>query len=108
MGVGVVARNVNGACMAWVSRRVVRPGDGEMAEAVALREAVQLATRKGWRSVIFEGDCANLIKKLCAPGRDFSSIEPIIVDIHVLASQFLACCFSLVKRSGNVLPHSFA
>ncbi|KAL0440154.1 UNVERIFIED_CONTAM: putative mitochondrial protein [Sesamum latifolium] len=50
MGVGVVARNASGVCVAWGSRRVARPADGEMAEAVAAREAVQLAIRKGWRS----------------------------------------------------------
>ncbi|KAL0396039.1 UNVERIFIED_CONTAM: Retrovirus-related Pol polyprotein from transposon RE1 [Sesamum calycinum] len=33
MGVGVVARNSQGQCLAWMAHRVPRAGDGELAEA---------------------------------------------------------------------------
>ncbi|KAL0336372.1 UNVERIFIED_CONTAM: hypothetical protein Sradi_4849100 [Sesamum radiatum] len=108
MGVGVVARDANGDCLAWLSWRVARPGDGEMAEAWAVREAVQLAVQKGWKMVVFEGDCANLITKLSTPGRDLSFIGPIVADIHSLISNFLSVQFGLVKRSGNSVAHFLA
>ncbi|KAL0322091.1 UNVERIFIED_CONTAM: hypothetical protein Scaly_2505500 [Sesamum calycinum] len=43
IGVRVVARGTSGECLAWLSKRVRRLSTGEMAEALAAREAVLLA-----------------------------------------------------------------
>ncbi|KAL0294588.1 UNVERIFIED_CONTAM: hypothetical protein Sradi_6878200 [Sesamum radiatum] len=37
-------------------------GTGEVAKALAAWEAIQLAARRGWKSLIIEGDCVVLIK----------------------------------------------
>ncbi|KAL0296195.1 UNVERIFIED_CONTAM: hypothetical protein Sradi_6671600 [Sesamum radiatum] len=70
MGIGVVARDLNGASLAWLSRKVLRTGNGDTTEALAAREAIQLAARRGWKSIIIEGDCAVLISKLRAVDQD--------------------------------------
>ncbi|KAK4394374.1 hypothetical protein Sango_1908200 [Sesamum angolense] len=44
-----VARNSKGHCLAWLAHRVPRSGVGEVVEAWAAREAIQLALRHGWR-----------------------------------------------------------
>ncbi|KAL0399041.1 UNVERIFIED_CONTAM: Actin-related protein 8 [Sesamum radiatum] len=41
-----VARGAAGKCLAWISKRIYRLGDGEMAEALPAREVVLLAIRK--------------------------------------------------------------
>ncbi|KAK4383834.1 hypothetical protein Sango_3114800 [Sesamum angolense] len=41
MEVGVVARDVMGQCVAWLSLQVSRAGDGELVEALASREVLQ-------------------------------------------------------------------
>ncbi|KAL0313684.1 UNVERIFIED_CONTAM: hypothetical protein Scaly_2910800, partial [Sesamum calycinum] len=40
MGLGVVAQNDRGTCLAWLSRRVDRRGTGEVAKALAAWEAI--------------------------------------------------------------------
>ncbi|KAL0312170.1 UNVERIFIED_CONTAM: hypothetical protein Sradi_5616300 [Sesamum radiatum] len=65
-GVGVIAHDSLGNCVGWLSRDVARAGDGELAKAIAARDATQLALRRGWSSVQFEGDCSSLIHKLHA------------------------------------------
>ncbi|KAL0347723.1 UNVERIFIED_CONTAM: putative mitochondrial protein [Sesamum calycinum] len=80
LGVGVAARGSSGECLAWISKRFQRMGDGEVAKAMAAREAILLAKRNP--SVIFEGDCATLIDKILAPVVDLSAIGPIVADIR--------------------------
>ncbi|KAL0434502.1 UNVERIFIED_CONTAM: hypothetical protein Slati_2784500 [Sesamum latifolium] len=83
-------------------------GSGELVEALAAREVVPLALRRGWRSVVFESDCANLVKKLQAPGKDLSFIGSIVSDVHNLASCLRYCRFSLLKQSANSVAHFIA
>ncbi|KAL0447178.1 UNVERIFIED_CONTAM: hypothetical protein Slati_1845700 [Sesamum latifolium] len=89
MGLGVVARDERGSCLGWLSRRISVLASGEMAEAWAAREAVQLATHNAWPSVIIEGDCLVLISKLRVSDRDLSPVG-----------------FSFVKRIGNSVAHA--
>ncbi|KAK4421499.1 hypothetical protein Salat_2100500 [Sesamum alatum] len=108
VGVGVVARDELGRCVAWLSRRVERTGDGELAESLAAREAVLLALQKCWPRVIVEGDYAVLIQKLQQKKRDLSTYDPIVADILSFSSCIPSCQFSLVRRSGNTVAHFFA
>ncbi|KAL0416151.1 UNVERIFIED_CONTAM: putative mitochondrial protein [Sesamum latifolium] len=108
VGLGAVARGGNGECLAWLSRRVARAGDVEMAEALVAREAIQLACRRGWNLIVIEGDCANLVCKLQASQRDVSSVGPIVFDILYLATTFISCQLGLVRRSGNSVSNFFA
>ncbi|KAL0367965.1 UNVERIFIED_CONTAM: hypothetical protein Scaly_1015400 [Sesamum calycinum] len=108
MGIGVVARNPQGQCTAWLAQHVNHVGDGESAEAWAAREAIQLAVQKDWRSVVIEGDCAPLIQKLDSRVRDFSSIGPIVYEILSFVECFLHCHFNWVQRSGNEVAHFLA
>ncbi|KAL0404432.1 UNVERIFIED_CONTAM: hypothetical protein Sradi_2084000 [Sesamum radiatum] len=106
--VGVIGRGSSGDCLAWLSKRLLKPGDGELAEVLAAREAVLLALHKSWPSVIFEGDCANVIQKILSPVCDFSSIGPIILDIRSLCAGFQAWSFQYVKRACNDTAHALA
>ncbi|KAL0316154.1 UNVERIFIED_CONTAM: hypothetical protein Sradi_5493600 [Sesamum radiatum] len=108
MGIGVVARDLNGVCLAWLSRKVLRTGNGEIAEALAAREAIQLAARRGWKSIIIEGDCAVLISKLRAVDHDLSYIGTVIFDILRFVNLFTSCQFACVKRAFNSVAHCLA
>ncbi|KAK4415272.1 hypothetical protein Salat_2634500 [Sesamum alatum] len=108
MGVGVIARDAPGQCVAWMVRRVCRVGSGEVAEALAAREGILLAHRQGWHSVIVEGDCSILIHKLQTAARDRSTIGPLVTDILYLAEFFQVCSFQFVRRAGNGVAHYLA
>ncbi|KAL2243997.1 UNVERIFIED_CONTAM: hypothetical protein Sindi_0517700 [Sesamum indicum] len=64
--------------------------DGEIAEALAAREAVDLAINHGWRRVLIEWDCLSLINKLNSSGLDLWYIRPLIQHIK-LATPFCSC-----------------
>ncbi|KAK4397308.1 hypothetical protein Sango_1567400 [Sesamum angolense] len=83
-------------------------GEGEMAEAMATREAILLAKRENWPSVIFEGDCATLIDKILEPLVDLSAIGPIVADIRSFAADFCSISFQFVMRSYNSVAHALA
>ncbi|KAL0460018.1 UNVERIFIED_CONTAM: hypothetical protein Slati_0629000 [Sesamum latifolium] len=91
-----------------ISLRVARAGYGELAEALAARDAIQLALRRGWLSAHFEGDCSSLIHKLHARVTDCSPVGQIVFDILSFASLLHSCSFSLVRRSGNAVAHCLA
>ncbi|KAL0327083.1 UNVERIFIED_CONTAM: hypothetical protein Sangu_1786300 [Sesamum angustifolium] len=82
--------------------------DGEIAEALAAREAIQLAARRGWKSIIIEGDCAVLISKLRAVDQDLSYIGTVIFDILSFVNLFTSCQFAYVKRAFNSVAHCLA
>ncbi|KAL0443155.1 UNVERIFIED_CONTAM: hypothetical protein Slati_2038200 [Sesamum latifolium] len=108
VGAGVIGRDGNGAVLAWLSRRYDRVGNAEIAKALAAREAIRLALRRGWRSIIIEGDCASLIRKLQVSDPDFSQIGTVVMDIRMLASSFCSCSFQFVKRACNAAAHYLA
>ncbi|KAL0434336.1 UNVERIFIED_CONTAM: hypothetical protein Slati_2767900 [Sesamum latifolium] len=56
VGIRGVARDSSGSVLAWFSCRFWRQVDGKIAEALAAREAVDLAIHHGWSKVLIEGD----------------------------------------------------
>ncbi|XP_020552752.1 uncharacterized protein LOC105171849 [Sesamum indicum] len=72
VGLGVIARDAAGLCLAWLSLRLNRGGSMELAEDLAAREAIRLARRYWWLRVILEGDCSTLLHMLSSPELDFS------------------------------------
>ncbi|KAL0344149.1 UNVERIFIED_CONTAM: 3-oxoacyl-[acyl-carrier-protein] reductase FabG [Sesamum angustifolium] len=103
LGRSAIVRDNSGAVLGWLAKRVDVAGNGELAEAEVAREAVLLGIRRGWKSVIFEGDCATLIHKLQLPGRDLAKLGPIITDIHSWVHCFQSVSFLYVE-GGSVVP----
>ncbi|KAL0310148.1 UNVERIFIED_CONTAM: hypothetical protein Sangu_2458200 [Sesamum angustifolium] len=102
------ARDDQGSCLWWSSKRITRGGNGEIAEAMAVRHGLELGARLGWSSVIIESDCANLISKILSPDHDMSFIGPIVADSRTLAASFQLCSFNLVPRYCNTVAHVLA
>ncbi|KAL0343066.1 UNVERIFIED_CONTAM: hypothetical protein Sangu_1194000 [Sesamum angustifolium] len=86
LGAGVVARDKDGDCVAWLSRRFDRMGNAEIAETLAAREAIHLVVQQP----------------------DFSVTSPIVADIQAIASNFQFCTFEFVSRSCNAVAHGLA
>ncbi|KAL0357406.1 UNVERIFIED_CONTAM: Retrovirus-related Pol polyprotein from type-1 retrotransposable element R2 [Sesamum calycinum] len=85
MGLGVIARDDQGRCLWWSSKRITRGGNGEIAEAMAVRHGLELGVRLGWSSIIIE-----------------------IADSRTLAASFQLCSFNLVPRYCNTMAHVLA
>ncbi|KAK4382264.1 hypothetical protein Sango_2889000 [Sesamum angolense] len=102
VGLGIIARDTVGLCLAWSSLRLNRGGSVELAEALATREAIRLAHRFRWPRVILEGDCSTLVHKLYSVDLDFSTIGPIVSDIRFFSSFLDSISFFFVKRNDNL------
>ncbi|XP_027166107.1 uncharacterized protein LOC113766078 [Coffea eugenioides] len=107
----------------WESRR--RAGDGlhrklagsssilmqlwtkSVEEALAIREAMVLAKRMGWRKVELESDCKLVVDKINAREEEVS-IATIQLDIWRLMKDFDKCCCSYTRRSNNYVSHYLA
>ncbi|KAL0429893.1 UNVERIFIED_CONTAM: putative mitochondrial protein [Sesamum radiatum] len=107
-GIGIIARDHNGNCLAWLSQRLHRIISPEIGEAWVARAAVELGCRSNWDKIVIEGDCANLVKQLVTHEGHDSSTEVIIRDIFALCPRFRSSSFSLVRRQGNCVAHSIA
>ncbi|KAL0433132.1 UNVERIFIED_CONTAM: hypothetical protein Slati_2647500 [Sesamum latifolium] len=108
MGVGIIARNEAGVCVAWSSNRIPKPGEGELAEAPAVRHGLEVALQYGWPSIIIESDCANLVSKLKSLQSGFLIVGPIVSDSLYFASKFRPCSFCYVSRLCNAVAHALA
>ncbi|KAG8388125.1 hypothetical protein BUALT_Bualt02G0093200 [Buddleja alternifolia] len=108
IGTGVIARNENGHYVGWLSKFFSAIHDPKRAEALAAHEAMELSIRMGWREIILEEDCLQVISKLRSPNTNSSFISSLVSDIKCLVSNFICVSFSHVKRAGNRVAHSLA
>ncbi|KAL0367396.1 UNVERIFIED_CONTAM: putative mitochondrial protein [Sesamum radiatum] len=107
-GIGIIARDHNGNCLAWLFTMPSSKYSPEIAEVWATRAAINLGCRSQWDKIVIEGDCANLVMQLVNHEGYSSSTEVIILDICAIYPWFLSCSFSLVRREGNSVAHSIA
>ncbi|KAL0303469.1 UNVERIFIED_CONTAM: hypothetical protein Sradi_6215000 [Sesamum radiatum] len=85
--VGVFARGAAGECLAWASKRIHSLGNGEMAEALAAREAILLTTSKDW--ALFVSRSCNVVTHALAQSGN-GSLEGDSVFPPELASIVIA------------------
>ncbi|KAI3448534.1 hypothetical protein Pfo_005199 [Paulownia fortunei] len=69
---------------------------------------VELAASMGWRTVIIEGDCLEVIQKLQVEVEDLSSIGHIIHNVRNKRKMLADCHFAYVRRFGNRVVHQVA
>ncbi|KAL0383050.1 UNVERIFIED_CONTAM: hypothetical protein Scaly_0592300 [Sesamum calycinum] len=100
-GLGVIARDHEGNCVAWRTKTLLGATDPEHCKALAARLAVDLVIEKGWRNCLIEGDCILVIHLLLVAKEDASAIGPIISDILRLSHFFDSLSYAHVKRTAN-------
>jgi hypothetical protein len=77
----------------------------ELAEAVAVRQALASAGDKGFT---LASDCLPLIQKIQTAGRDNSDVGTVVGDIRRFATMFSLCSFKHVNRLCNSVAHILA
>jgi hypothetical protein len=108
MAMGVVIRDNSGKCLAAASLPLQGFSSPEVAEAMALRRAVEVTRDRGFDKVIFASDCLSLIQRLNSTDPDRSQVGAIVKDIKVLVARFSSATFRHVGRSLNVAAHVLA
>ncbi|KAK4390485.1 hypothetical protein Sango_2111800 [Sesamum angolense] len=104
-GLGVIARDHEGNCVAWRTKTLLGATDPEHCKALAARLAVDLGVEQDWRNCLIEGDCILVIQKLLVAKEDASAIGPIISDILRLSHFFDSLSYAHVKRTANSAAH---
>ncbi|PIN08686.1 hypothetical protein CDL12_18736 [Handroanthus impetiginosus] len=94
VGVGIVARNSRGECIAWKAEWCNYLLDLEVAEAYAARMACELCFHNSWYNV---GDM-----------EEFSHAGNLLADARKFLHNTLGFEFSFVKREANVPVHHIA
>ncbi|XBI35755.1 hypothetical protein VPH35_121403 [Triticum aestivum] len=107
-GFGVVIRDHRGRVQATNRGYFERIQIPEVAEAMALRQALILANNLGIQNIMVASDCLSVINKVKGLGFDRSPIGAIVHDIRKCATKFVSCTFIHVNRSCNEAAHVLA
>ncbi|GMY23612.1 putative ribonuclease h protein [Fagus crenata] len=107
-GVGVVVRDHQGQAIAALTKRFHLPQTPAMIEALAAREAIQLALELKLNRVSLEGDSATIIKELCCSESNFTPHGHIIEEIQDKSKSFHSCSFQHTRRPANTVAHVLA
>lgn len=96
---GIVCRNEKGQVLTVAAIRIF-VSSALVAEALALREALQFGRSIHLQHVIVESDNMTLVED-CKEMKEIREIQNILHDIKFLKSGFMNCGFTWVKRIGN-------
>ncbi|XP_071677974.1 uncharacterized protein [Lolium perenne] len=103
-----VFRDNHGHCILAVIEPLPGFPTPEMAEAMTIQWAVQIASDRGFDKVIFESDCLSLVKHSLSAERDRSMVGVVISDIKQMMAGFASTSIRHVKRSCNEAAHILA
>ena len=107
-GFGAVIRNNMGEVMAALLAKGPPVANGEEAEILACRKALEFAVEAGFQDVVVEGDNVTVMNGLTADKTDNSLLGNIYDDVRCLALRFRSISASCVRRSANGVAHSLA
>ena len=106
--IGVVIRDGRGLPIATLCKRFHCLHTVDNAEAIAAREAIQLAKDVGLTEVEVEGDSLVIFQALKQQEVCFASYGDIVQDVLHLSSSLHWVGFSHVRRNGNRVAHVLA
>ncbi|KAL3820475.1 hypothetical protein ACJIZ3_006380 [Penstemon smallii] len=110
VGLGIVARDHEGAVLGWSSEKCDAFWDPLTAESIALLRGLELSIAKGWRHVILEGDCVLAVNGVLHHHSNnyFHPLGHIFEDIKLLAGNLDSFVCSHVFRENNSVAHALA
>ena len=105
---GVVIRNDQGLIMASLTQQIPLPVLVIKVEVLATCKALELTLELGFDNITLERDSEVLIKSLAMGYNSLAHYGHLIVDIHILMSQFSLLSLSHFRRHCNKLAHALA
>ncbi|VFQ65841.1 unnamed protein product [Cuscuta campestris] len=109
VGLGFIVRDYEGRFVAAKSIKCRGSFGPREAEAIAVKEALSWIKSKGWKQVLVETDCKEVVDSLNSTIMDWSYFNSIIEDckrLQMLCAGDLNFCFT--PRSGNEAAHLLA
>ena len=109
-GIGGVLRDCNASVKAVFSKSI-GVVDSNLAELLAVREALQLFVTSHWASshkLIIESDSSNVVKWMSNPSDAPWRMKKYIGRMDICKQQLLSCDFILIPREGNDMADELA
>lgn len=107
-GTGGIARDSLGDVIGICTRVHPFIQSPRVAEALAIRDGIQLGISLRIKHVIIESDAEAIIQVCSNPSVPPSDIATIVHDCVHLMSSFISCRFTFIKRNGNRAAHECA
>lgn len=79
-----------------------------LAEAIAIKEALNWAKEMAWYPIVVESDCLFVVQLIRSATPMRSRLGNIIEDCRDLVSQFNNIKLQFIKRSANMEAHALA
>ncbi|OMO88162.1 hypothetical protein COLO4_20392 [Corchorus olitorius] len=106
-GIGIVVRDSEGIVLESYGK-CIKAGNALVAEAVAVKEAVQVTRHMGLEQVIIETDCSNIHSNIKSNTVVDWRIKPLVLDIGHLLRELPNVELRVIKRSANIAADWFA
>ena len=108
VGIGLIARDSRGSCLAARSLTMNAHTDVATAKALAAVHAIMLCKEMGYTNILFEGDALQVIRAIGEEGPCFSSFGHLINCIHNELRGLECASFIPVCREVNGAAHLLA
>ena len=105
---GAVIRDDSGSFVGGYCKRLSNVFSAELAEAIALREGLQVAKRMACHNLIVQSDCDAVVDAFNSNGSLSSVIGPIIGECRTLAQDFGSVVVQSCNRESNQVAHELA
>ncbi|XP_021774242.1 uncharacterized protein LOC110738174 [Chenopodium quinoa] len=107
-GFGAVARDCEGNVLGCAAYQCKETWEAKIAEAKVIVLGMNWAIEMGFKNVVVESDCLQLIQALRKGSKGQSNFHLILDDVLSLCSSFDFISWSFVKCSGNKVAHTLA
>ncbi|PRQ38614.1 putative ribonuclease H-like domain, reverse transcriptase zinc-binding domain-containing protein [Rosa chinensis] len=104
-GIGVLIRDSTGSIVGGFCGKISNVLSPDIVEAMAGREACELAAEFQLAPIVFESDCLKLVEASKCDEEDGSGFGRIVEDIRFLLSSTPSAFFSHVFRESNLAAH---
>jgi ribonuclease HI len=108
IGMGMIARDSNSACLGAKSVTKELITDSATAEAMAALSAMYFCREVGFFDVILEGDAKQVLQAINSNPHFLSKFGHFIESIHHEKRNFRSVDFSFIPREGNAVAHALA
>uniref|UniRef100_A0A803Q0T2 Reverse transcriptase n=1 Tax=Cannabis sativa TaxID=3483 RepID=A0A803Q0T2_CANSA len=106
-GFGLVARDSNGLLLEGCTTLVYGVVEPVLAEVLGIKEALSWVKEAKWQNVILESDCLCAVQAIRSSLDMISTFGLIVKDCKNLLASLINVSISFVKRSANLVAHSF-
>lgn len=108
MGVGVIARDVEGLILASMYTTVPFITDPSVVEAVATWKAVVFCIEKGFQRIYLKGDALEIVQALRQEAPSWSQYGQLIEDTRVRLGSFHFWFLGYIRRDANEVAYCLA